>query len=116
MLQPDLNPLPLNSSSFLSSSEEIIIWILASIFPIYIFVFLLHKLPSYIQYMVLYALCREAERYNKSCIPKWGAQENTHIKSQKGQGWFPDYTPSQMGILEREDLQEVSLERCVVIL
>lgn len=117
MLWLDLNPLSINSPSFPSSAEENI-WNSVCLILIYIFVSLLHKIPTYTKHKMLCALCYEAQRENKSCTSKWGAQKIHTIKAKwvRAGSPMPHHSWVTSGVKSRDDLQRLLWREVLVLL
>ena len=67
--------------------------------------------------MVLYALYYEAHKNIIKAAYQNEVPKKTHVlKVKKTRAGSLTSIPRKMGLLEREDLQEVSLKRCIALL
>ena len=67
--------------------------------------------------MVLYALYCEAHKNITKAAYQNEVPKKTHVlKVKKARAGSLTSIPRKMGLLEREDLQEVSLKRCIALL
>lgn len=67
--------------------------------------------------MVLYALyCEAHKNIIKAAYQNEGSRKPHVLKVKRARAGSLTSIPSKMGLLEREDLQEVSLKSCIALL